>query len=83
SYTVFLVNSVNQARIEGQKTGAFEVVDALGDAQDIHVLPVGNAGNISAYCKGYNEYAAPYESATAGTLEAVATRTPVMWGFQA
>lgn len=64
---MFLVNSVNPARIEGQKTGAFEVVDALGDAPDIHVLPVGNAGNISAYWKGYKEYAAPYESATAGT----------------
>ena len=67
SYPVFLVNSVNPARIEGQKTGAFEVVDALGDAPDIHVLPVGNAGNISAYWKGYKEYAAPFESATAGT----------------
>ena len=83
SYPVFLVNSVNPARIEGQKTGAFEVVDALGDAPDIHVLPVGNAGNISAYWKGYKEYAAPYESATAGKLAAVATKTPVMWGFQA
>jgi len=58
-------------------------VDSLGDAPDIHVLPVGNAGNISAYWKGYKEYAAPYESATAGTLDAVATRTPAMWGFQA
>ncbi len=83
SYPVFLVNSVNPARIEGQKTGAFEVVDSLGDAPDIHVLPVGNAGNISAYWKGYKEYAAPYESATGGTLDAVATRTPAMWGFQA
>jgi len=59
------------------------VVDSLGDAPDIHILPVGNAGNISAYWKGYKEYAAPYESATAGSLPAVATRTPVMWGFQA
>ena len=83
AYPIFLVNSVNPARIEGQKTGAFEVVDALGDAPDIHVLPVGNAGNISAYWKGYKEYAAPYQSATAGELAAVATRTPVMWGFQA
>ncbi|MCU1573635.1 MAG: threonine synthase [Micrococcaceae bacterium] len=83
SYPVFLVNSVNPARIEGQKTGAFEVVDSLGDAPDYHVLPVGNAGNISAYWKGYQEYAAPYESLTAGTLPAVATKTPVMWGFQA
>ncbi|MBG0741268.1 threonine synthase [Paeniglutamicibacter antarcticus] len=83
SYPVFLVNSVNPARIEGQKTGAFEVVDSLGDAPDIHVLPVGNAGNISAYWKGYKEYCAPYESATAGTLPAVSTKTPIMWGFQA
>jgi threonine synthase len=82
SYPVFLVNSVNPARIQGQKTGAFEVVDALGDAPDIHVLPVGNAGNISAYWKGYKEYAAPYETAN-GTLAAVSTKTPIMWGFQA
>ncbi|MFC8303111.1 threonine synthase [Specibacter sp. NPDC057265] len=83
SYPVFLVNSVNPARIEGQKTGAFEVVDALGDAPDYHVLPVGNAGNISAYWRGYKEYCAPYESAENGTLAPVSTRTPTMWGFQA
>ncbi len=83
SYPVFLVNSVNPARIEGQKTGAFEVVDALGDAPDYHVLPVGNAGNITAYWRGYKEYCAPYESVENGTLPAVSTRTPVMWGFQA
>ncbi|MGG5171668.1 threonine synthase [Pseudarthrobacter sp. J1738] len=82
SYPVFLVNSVNPARIQGQKTGAFEVVDALGDAPDIHVLPVGNAGNISAYWKGYQEYAAPYQAGEA-LLDAVATKTPAMWGFQA
>ncbi len=82
-YPVFLVNSVNPARIQGQKTGAFEVVDTLGDAPpDIHVLPVGNAGNISAYWKGYKEYSAPFETAN-GTLPAVSTKTPVMWGFQA
>ena len=80
SYPVFLVNSVNPARIQGQKTGAFEVVDALGDAPDIHVLPVGNAGNITAYWKGYKEYSAPFESATAGTLPAVSTR-PRSWGL--
>jgi threonine synthase len=83
SYPVFLVNSVNPYRIEGQKTGAFEVVDTLGDAPDYHVLPVGNAGNITAYWKGYQEYARPYASGTAGELPAVSTRTPVMWGFQA
>ena len=57
AYPVELVNSVNPARIEGQKTAAFEVIDVLGDAPDIHVLPVGNAGNITAYWRGYTEYA--------------------------
>ncbi|WP_136518868.1 threonine synthase [Cellulomonas telluris] len=80
AYPVELVNSVNPDRIEGQKTAAFEVVDALGDAPDVHVLPVGNAGNITAYWKGYREYAG---LDAGGTLPAVATRTPVMWGFQA
>ena len=73
SYPVHLVNSVNPDRIEGQKTAAFEVVDVLGDAPDIHVLPVGNAGNITAYWKGYNEY----------RELGVAKRLPQMWGFQA
>ena len=73
SYPVHLVNSVNPDRIEGQKTAAFEVVDVLGDAPDIHVLPVGNAGNITAYWKGYNEY----------RERGVAKRLPQMWGFQA
>jgi threonine synthase len=72
-YPVSLVNSVNRYRLEGQKTAAFEVVDALGDAPDVHALPVGNAGNITAYWLGYGEYAA------AG----LATRLPVMRGFQA
>jgi threonine synthase len=72
-YPVSLVNSVNQYRIEGQKTASFEVVDVLGDAPDIHCLPVGNAGNITAYWQGYREYAA----------DGTATRTPRMWGFQA
>src|SRR6185437_3803237 len=49
-------NSVNPLRIEGQKTAAFEIVDALGRAPEIHALPVGNAGNITAYWKGYSEY---------------------------
>ena len=57
-YPTTLVNSVNPDRIEGQKTAAFEVCDALGDAPDVHCLPVGNAGNITAYWKGYGEYAA-------------------------
>ena len=56
-YPVALVNSVNPDRIQGQKTAAFEIVDALGDAPDIHCLPVGNAGNITAYWMGYQEYA--------------------------
>lgn len=53
---ITLVNSINPFRIEGQKTGAFEIVDDLGDAPDYHVIPVGNAGNITAYWKGYKEY---------------------------
>jgi threonine synthase len=72
-YPVALVNSVNPFRLEGQKTAAFEVVDALGDAPDIHCLPVGNAGNISAYWKGYVEYEA----------DGPATQRPRMFGFQA
>jgi threonine synthase len=73
AYPVELVNSVNPARIEGQKTAAFEVVDALGDAPDVHCLPVGNAGNITAYWRGYTEYA----------QDGPATARPRMWGFQA
>jgi threonine synthase len=72
-YPVALVNSVNPVRLQGQKTAAFEIVDALGLTPDLHVLPVGNAGNISAYWLGYREYA------DAG----IATKTPAMWGFQA
>ncbi len=72
-YPVALVNSVNPHRLEGQKTAAFEVVDFLGDAPDYHLLPVGNAGNISAYWLGYTQYEA------AGK----ATKRPVMRGFQA
>ena len=55
-YPVSLVNSVNPYRIEGQKTGAFEIVDDLGNSPDYHFIPVGNAGNITAYWKGYKEY---------------------------
>jgi threonine synthase len=72
-YPVSLVNSVNPARIEGQKTASFEIVDQLGVAPDIHCLPVGNAGNITAYWKGYSEYAA----------DGTAASRPQMWGFQA
>ncbi|HAM22167.1 MAG TPA: threonine synthase [Actinobacteria bacterium] len=72
-YPVALVNSVNPARIEGQKTASFEIVDQLGKAPDIHCLPVGNAGNITAYWKGYVEYAA----------DGMSAGRPRMWGFQA
>ena len=68
-----LVNSVNPFRIEGQKTAAYEVCDQLGDAPTLHVLPVGNAGNITAYWKGYKEYRAANQI----------TRVPRMMGFQA
>ena len=53
---VTVVNSINPFRIEGQKTAAFEIVDVLGDAPDVHCIPVGNAGNITAYWRGYVEY---------------------------
>lgn len=55
-YPLTLVNSINPYRIEGQKTGSFEICDCLGDAPDFHAIPVGNAGNITAYWKGYKEY---------------------------
>src|SRR5205823_9198921 len=51
-----IVNSINSDRIAGQKTAAFEVIDELGDAPDIHILPLGNAGNLTAYAAGYSEY---------------------------
>ena len=70
---VTLVNSVNHFRIEGQKTGAFEVCDQLGFAPDILAIPVGNAGNITAYWRGFKLYA------EAQKIES----TPHMWGFQA
>jgi len=73
NYPVALVNSVNPDRIEGQKTASFEVIDRLGDAPDIHVLPVGNAGNITAYWKGYVEY----------KNDSISSKLPQMWGFQA
>ncbi|MGU3434855.1 threonine synthase [Actinomycetes bacterium M1A6_2h] len=71
--TIGLVNSVNPVRIDGQKTAAFEICDALGDAPDVHVLPVGNAGNITAYWRGYSEY----------NSDGLTTRKPRMLGVQA
>jgi threonine synthase len=72
-HPVEVVNSVNPDRLEGQKTAAFEVIDALGRAPDVHCLPVGNAGNIAAYWLGYRESFAGGRSASA----------PRMFGFQA
>ncbi len=72
-YKITLVNSINPYRLAGQKTAAFEVCDLLGDAPDLHVLPVGNAGNITAYWMGYKEY----------QFAARSTRLPKMFGFQA
>lgn len=63
-YPVSIVNSINPYRIEGQKTGAFEVVDVLGDAPDLLCIPVGNAGNITAYWRGFREYKAAGRAAT-------------------
>jgi threonine synthase len=68
-----VVNSINPDRIAGQKTAAFEIVDDLGDAPDLHLLPLGNAGNITAYWAGYREYRDAGNS----------TRLPAMIGFQA
>jgi len=72
-HPITLVNSLNPNRIEGQKTAAFEIIDLLGDAPDYHFIPVGNAGNITAYWKGYVEY----------HQLGKATRKPQMMGFQA
>src|SRR3989338_334175 len=73
SYPVTLVNSVNPHRIEGQKTCAFEICDALGRAPDFNITPVGNAGNITAQWKGYQEY----------HRQGMISRLPIMMGFQA
>lgn len=70
---ITIVNSTNINRIEGQKTAAFEIVDALGRAPDYHCLPVGNAGNISAYWKGYSEY----------YRDGIINARPKMLGYQA
>lgn len=73
THHIELVNSLNPFRIEGQKTAAFEVCDQLGEAPSLHVLPVGNAGNITAYWRGYREYRTANQTA----------RLPRMMGFQA
>ena len=72
-HDLVIVNSINPDRIAGQKTAAFEIADVLGDAPDFHLLPVGNAGNITAYWEGYREYERHQKS----------TKLPVMIGFQA
>jgi len=72
-YPITLVNSLNPYRIEGQKTGSFEICDYLGEAPDFQVMPVGNAGNITAYWKGYKEY----------HQKKIIKRLPRMLGFQA
>lgn len=73
NYPVTLVNSLNPFRIEGQKTASFEICDSLEDAPDFHLIPVGNAGNITAYWKGYKEY----------HKEGISKKLPKMLGFQA
>lgn len=73
NYPVALVNSVNPDRLEGQKTAAFEIVDALGAAPDLHLMPIGNAGNMPAYWRGFTQYA------EAGRAD----KRPVMWAVQA
>ena|SRR5579859_3095342 len=85
-----IVNSINPFRLQGQKTIAFEVIEALGDAPDYHVLPVGNAGNISAHWMGYSE-AVGKNTASCSHCEGncqyltrpIATRRPIMLGYQA
>ena len=72
-HSIEVVNSINPDRIEGQKTAAFEIIEELGDAPDLHILPVGNAGNITAYWKGYREFRDLGRS----------TLLPRMMGFQA
>jgi len=72
-YPIVLVNSLNPYRIEGQKTASFEICDYLGDAPDFQIMPVGNAGNITACWKGYKEY----------KTQNLSKRLPVMLGFQA
>jgi len=89
SVPVTIVNSINPYRLQGQKTAAFEVVEALGRAPDFHCLPVGNAGNITAYWIGYSEYAGEetkannFPHALPGKHAAVINSRPKMLGYQA
>ena len=92
SAPVTIVNSINPYRLQGQKTAAFEIIDALGRAPDIHGIPIGNAGNISAYWTGYSEYAAVYPATASCSFcaatclylaPAVVTTRPRMFGYQA
>src|SRR2546423_9668129 len=78
-----IVNSINPDRIAGQKTAAFEIVDELDDAPDFHLLPVGNAGNITAYWAGYREYQTHGRAASAKPTAPKSTKLPAMIGFQA
>ncbi len=82
---VAIVNSINPYRLQGQKTAAFEIVEALGRAPDVHALPVGNAGNISAYWMGYKEATGQRSTASMDgySLEAFTKNLPKMAGFQA
>ena len=77
-----IVNSINPDRIAGQKTAAFEIVDVLGDAPDFHLLPLGNAGNITAYWLGYREYQKRQRTCPERQSNG-STKLPVMVGFQA
>ena len=84
NYPVALVNSVNPVRLQGQKTASFEIVDFLGDAPDVHLLPVGNAGNISAYWLGYRQYAdLGRATRTPGDAGVPGGRVPRRWSGRA
>ena len=84
---VNIVNSINPYRLQGQKTLAFEVIEALGDVPDYHALPVGNAGNVSAHWIGYSEAAGIETQSMSGSFEyrtgGLATKRPIMLGYQA
>jgi threonine synthase len=89
---ISIVNSINPYRLQGQKTAAFEIIDELGRAPDYHCLPVGNAGNITAYWLGYTEYSTVAETTASNTLDEslrnyklarLVNARPVMAGYQA